>query len=279
MRSPIAALGLVLAAAGAACAPVAPSPPTAERGAPPHPSDLPPARVAAEAALLRAALRAEVPELETLPPERERALLALAQQEVARSALALERTQLLVVVDRNPEVQRLALVLARPNGEWESLGAARVSTGMAGRRGYFITPTCVFRHSTAILDYRARGTFNAQGIRGLGVRGMRVWDFGWVPAQKGWREADAEPGEIRLLLHATDPDLLEPLLGRPASQGCVRVPAAVNRFLDRRGVLDVGHERAAAEGNARIGAVLRPDREPTPLAGDAMVVVDSSAAP
>src|SRR5690606_2596322 len=52
MRSLIAALGLVLAAAGAACAPVAPSPPTAESGAPPHPSDLPPARVAAEAALL-----------------------------------------------------------------------------------------------------------------------------------------------------------------------------------------------------------------------------------
>lgn len=278
MRSLIAALGLVLAAAGVACAPVAPAPPTTE-GSAPHPSDLSPARVAAEAALLRAALRAEVPELETLPPEQERALLALAQQEVARSALALERTQLLVVVDRNPEVQRLALVLARPNGEWESLGAARVSTGMAGRRGYFITPTGVFRHSTAILDYRARGTFNAQGIRGLGVRGMRVWDFGWVPAQKGWREADAEPGEIRLLLHATDPDRLEPLLGRPASQGCVRVSAAVNRFLDRRGVLDAGHELAAADGNARIGAVLRPDREPTPLAGDAMVVVDSSATP
>lgn len=62
-------------------------------------------------------------------------------------------------------------------------------------------------------------------------------------------------GNIRLLLHATDPDYLEHRRGRPASKGCVRIPAAMNRFLDRHGVLDADYERAA---------------------GDALVVIDSS---
>ena len=39
-------------------------------------------------------------------------------------------------------------------------------------------------------------------------------------------------------MHATDPDLLEQRLGRPDSEGCIRIPAAMNRFLDRYGVID-----------------------------------------
>ncbi len=153
-------------------------------------------------------------------------------------------------------------------------GGSRVSTGQPGRRRYFITPTGVFLHTDAILDYRAEGTYNENGIRGLGVKGMRVSDFGWVWAAKGW-DADGELGEMRLLLHATDPDVLEARLGRPASQGCVRIPAPMNRFLDHHGVLDSDYELAALS-DQRYRALLRPDRQPTPLAGRALVVIDSS---
>jgi len=73
---------------------------------------------------------------------------------------------------------------------------------------------------------------------------MRVWDFGWQPAEKGWT-AEQETAEIRLLVHATDPDYLEQRLGRPASKGCVRIPAAMNRYLDHYGVLDAEYEREA----------------------------------
>jgi hypothetical protein len=102
---------------------------------------------------------------------------------------------------------------------------------------------------------------------------MRVWDFGWQPAAKGW--GSGETGEIRLLLHATDPDYLERRLGHSASKGCVRIPAVMNRFLDRHGILDADYEPAAKE-DPRFAALLLPDRMPTPLAGDVLVIVDSS---
>ena len=105
---------------------------------------------------------------------------------------------------------------------------------------------------------------------------MRVWDLGWQTAELGWRH-DGETAEIRLEMHATDPDYLEQRLGRPASEGCVRIPATMNRFLDVHGVLDADYERAAPD-DARIRAVLLPARQPTPLAGNALVVVDSSQA-
>jgi hypothetical protein len=76
-------------------------------------------------------------------------------------------------------------------------------------------------------------------------------------------------------MHATDPDYLAQRLGHPASEGCVRIPAAMNRFLDVHGVLDADYERAALD-DARLGSILPRDRIPTPLAGDALVVVDSS---
>ena len=53
------------------------------------------------------------------------------------------------------------------------------------------------------------------------------------------------------------------------------MPEAMNIFLDRYGILDADYERAA-QNNPRFQAVLLPDRTPTPLAGDALVVIDSS---
>src|SRR5262252_1994783 len=81
-------------------------------------------------------------------------------------------------------------------------------------------------------------TFAAWGLRGCasGISAGSVRGKGW---------GTGEEGDIRLLLHATDPDYLEKRLGRPASKGCVRIPAAMNRFLDRHGVLDADYERAA----------------------------------
>ena len=226
-----------------------------------------------EADRLRSALVSEVPQHTSCGPIH-RTWIEAAQVALASAKMTVDHAQLLVVVDRNPAVEELCLVLAFPSATWQVIGGSKVSTGQAGRRGYFITPTGVFPHTEAVVDYRAEGTFNENGIRGLGIKGMRVWDFGWQRAQKGWR-TDHELGEMRLLLHATDPDYLEPRLGRPGSQGCVRIPATMNRFLDHHGVLDASYERAART-DERIVAVLAADRQPTPLAGDTLVIIDSA---
>jgi hypothetical protein len=281
---PSALVGILLASAACAAQPAAmhgappvaaPAGPQALPGAGPEPqSGRLPAELEAEVAGLREALRREVPHLLAHTPADDENWIRRAMEVVAASGTAIDHPQLMVVVDRNPRIQEMRVVLAMPDAPWEVLGGSKVSTGEPGRFDYYITPVGVFRHTDAILDYRAEGTFNENHIRGLGLKGMRVWDFGWQTAAKGWR-ADREEGPIRLLMHATDPANLEHRLGRPASKGCIRVPAAMNRFLDRHGVLDADYERAAQD-DARYRAVLLPDREPTPLAGEALVVIDSS---
>ena len=238
------------------------------------------AEVAAELVALRAALVREVPRATLFTPQRRAQWVAMAREQVALATgadggLRIDRPQLVVIVDRNEAVEELAVLLVRPgDAAWEVLGGVKVSTGQPGRFDHYITPTGVFLHTADILDYRAEGTFNENGIRGLGVKGMRVWDFGWQWATKGWRP-DGERGQIRLEMHATDPDVLAQRIGRAASQGCIRIPDAMNRFLDRHGVLDVDYEHAALD-DIRYRALLLADRHPTPLAGDAMVVVDST---
>jgi len=232
------------------------------------------APVDAEFARLQAELAREVPTAITDAPEAGQRWAALAQRAITARGQAIRRPQLVMVVDRNPAVQQMRILLAQPSGAWRSLGGSTVSTGQEGRHGYFITPTGVFLHTDEILDWRAEGTFNANGIRGLGLKGMRVWDFGWQTAERGWEDEGRE-STIRLLVHATDPATLEQRLGQPASKGCVRVPGPMNVFLDRHGILDVDYE-AAAKSDARYDAVLRPDRTPTPLAGNMLVIVDSA---
>jgi hypothetical protein len=229
--------------------------------------------VQAEISRLRIALAREVPDLIVDTAESERQWIARTQAALNAVGQVVASPQLMVVVDRNPRAQQMRIILTRPSGPWQSLGGSKVSTGQAGRRAYFLTPTGVFLHTEALLDWRAEGTFNAQHIRGLGLKGMRVWDFGWQRAERGWGAGGQ--GEIRLLLHATDPDYLEQRLGHPASKGCIRIPAAMNRFLDRHGVLDADYERAAAT-DSRFAALLLPGRTPTPLAGNALIVIDSS---
>jgi hypothetical protein len=271
----LSALGMLLLAAGcASAAPVQPAPAASHAAVVTTATAPKDADVDREVTQLRAALLHEVPHHTTDTAVGELAWISRAKVVAAAASLVIDRPLLLVVTDRNPAVQELRIILARPDAPWQVIGGSKVSTGQSGRRGYFITPVGVFLHTDDILDYRALGTFNENHIRGLGLKGMRVWDFGWQTAARGWG-LDRDLAEIRLQMHATDPDYLEQRLGRPASEGCIRIPAAMNRFLDVHGVLDADYERAARD-DARLGGVLLREREPTPLAGNALVVIDSS---
>jgi hypothetical protein len=181
--------------------------------------------------------------------------------------------QFVALVDRNPKSQLFLLYWRAPAGPFRFLGACPVSTGLPGRFEYFLSPLGLFEHSLAHPDFRAEGTKNEYGIRGYGEKGMRVYDFGWVRANKTW--GDRRESALRLQMHATDPDRLEPRLGIPLSKGCIRIPTSLNRFLDRYGILDAAYLDARREG--RRLWVLPPDWNPTPWAGRYLVIVDSSS--
>src|SRR5215470_12415042 len=166
-----------------------------------------PADVGAEVAQLRSALVQEVPHMVVDRVRGQQEWIARTQAALAESGLTINRPQVLVVVDRNPRVQQMRLIVVQPQDQWYDLGGIKVSTGQVGRYDYFLTPTGVFLHTDAIVDWRAEGTFNAHHVRGLGETGMRIWDFGWQRAVRGWRSA-TKVSKMRLLLHATDPDTL-----------------------------------------------------------------------
>lgn len=198
----------------------------------------------------------------------------LAEQSAYAAILpALEGgAQFVALVDRNPFIQAFLLFWVDSPGRPHFIGASPVSTGRPGRFDYFETPLGVFAHTLDNPDYRALGTRNSLGIRGYGVKGMRVYDFGWVRQKKGW--GNGEEIEMRLQMHATDPRLLEPSLGKPRSKGCIRIPATLNTLLDRFGILDADYQRAAKEGRRHF--TLRPDWQPTPWSGRFLVIVDTA---
>lgn len=203
------------------------------------------------------------------------AWVALARQQLEQAGYVLDRPQVLVVVDRNPKVQRLCLILAIPgSADWQVIGSTKVSTGTTGRQYYYITPTGVFPNSATRLGYRALGTKNENGIMGNGTTGMRVWDFGWQWAEKGWLPS-RDKVQIRLEMHATDPVYLEQRLGHTASEGCIRIPSSLNVFIDRHGLLDTEYEQRATV-DRRFAALLRKDRVASPIAGLLVVVVDTA---
>ena len=187
------------------------------------------------------------------------------------AGVRIERPQFVALVDRSPKVQALLLLWGSAGTVWRLVGAAPVSTGLPGRYEHFATPLGVFDHSVNNPDYRAEGTKNEFGIRGYGRKGTRVYDFGWVPAPKGWGKGAMSV--MRLQMHATDPDHLEQRLGTAQSKGCIRIPAALNEFIDRHGVLDEDYQEEIDDG--RLLWVLRGDRTPTPWSGRYLVVVDS----
>lgn len=207
-----------------------------------------------------------------LPPSEAAAYAALLERELTTVHLLLASDQFILLVDRSPNVQAALLYWGSVIHGWVLVGAAPVSTGLPGRYEHFLTPLGVFDHSLANPDFRAEGTKNKLGFRGYGRKGLRIYDFGWVDSVRGW--GNGAMGVLRLQMHATDPDLAEQKLGTPQSEGCVRIPASLNDFIDRHGLLDEDYERSLATGGHLW--VLRKDRTPTATAGRYMVVVDSA---
>ncbi len=180
------------------------------------------------------------------------------------------QSQYFIYVDRNPEKQIILVCffdLALKN--ITVIGADKISTGSQKRRGHFITPVGVFANTINNIGYRALGTKNDVGWRGLGAKGSRVWDFGWQKTPKDNRKV-----EIRLLLHATDPDFGEPRLGKVDSKGCVRISGKLNKFLDHFGLLDQEYE--INKNKKSIAWLLKSDRESMAFAGKYMLVGDSA---
>ncbi len=200
------------------------------------------------------------------------AALVAGQAMSLRLHAPLDTPQVLLLVDRSPAVQRLWVVLATPGRPWESLGSVHVSTGKPGRKEHFRTPVGVFVNDGGILGYRALGTYNENHIRGIGTKGMRVWDFGWQTTDD-WRTRNA-PMAVRMEMHATDPANLELRLGHWDSEGCIRIPSSFNTFLDNQGLIDA-KLRDAAQTDRRFAALL-PKTTTNPLAGSVVVVVDTT---
>ncbi len=207
--------------------------------------------------------------LEVPPAEQARYAARLAEM-LTEHGIAITAPQVLVLVDRSAFVQAVMLWWVAPQSPATFIGASPTSTGRPSGFEHFETPLGVFEHSLANPDFRAEGTLNSNGIRGYGHKGMRVFDFGWVIGQRGWARGEQA---MRLQLHATDRDRLEPRLGERASKGCIRIPATLNTFIDRYGLLDAAYEEAMAAG--REFWVLRGDRTPAPWPGRYLVVIES----
>ena len=205
------------------------------------------------------------------PPDVVAGYATLLQGALDGAGVRIERPRFVALVDRSPKVQALLLLWGSAGTVWRLVGAAPVSTGLPGRYEHFATPLGVYDHSVDHPDYRAEGTKNEFGIRGYGRKGTRVYDFGWVPAAKGW--GNGAMSVMRLQMHATDPEHLEQRLGTAQSKGCIRIPASLNEFIDRHGMLDEDYQEKIDEG--RRPWVLRDDRTPTPWSGRYLVVVDS----
>jgi hypothetical protein len=205
-----------------------------------------------------------------IPPTEQTRYAERLAETLTERGVAVTAPQVLVLVDRSAFVQAVMLWWVAPQAPATFIGASPTSTGRPSGFEHFETPLGVFEHSLANPDFRAEGTLNSNGIRGYGHKGMRVFDFGWVIGQRGWA-----PGEqaMRLQLHATDRERLEPRLGERASKGCIRIAATLNAFIDRYGLLDAAYEEAMAAGRAFW--VLRGDRSPTPWPGRYLVVIES----
>jgi hypothetical protein len=214
---------------------------------------------------------AQVDKTLKLPEIESQRYARLADKALVNAELLLDQPQYVVVVDRNPNVQALLLYWRSGHGEFRLIGASPVSTGRPGSFEHFETPLGVFNHSTDNLDFRAEGTRNSEGIRGYGVKGMRIYDLGWQRVPRGW--GDGAVSEMRLQMHATDPDLLEQRLGSVQSKGCIRIPATLNKLIDHYGLLDADYNQALREG--RTLWMLDAQREPVPDPGRYVIVVDS----
>lgn len=179
-------------------------------------------------------------------------------------------SQYFILVDASFKKQNLAI------GFWDSTtqsfqispSVMKVSTGRTGSIHHYITPTGWVEQVPENGTYRAEGTKNSNGIRGYGSKGMRVWDFGWQNAYTGWLKKP-EVRQIRMQMHATDPQFLEQRLGNPASQGCLRLSAETNQFIDKYAIIDRKIE------NSSMAWTLKKDRTPVANEGSFVLVINT----
>lgn len=206
-----------------------------------------------------------------LTPEEKNEVLALVNPKLPEND-KFTFSQYFVIVDRNPDKQNAFLgFYDAETKKVEISNPTKVSTGSKAKK-HFITPLGWFEHTTDNGSYRAQGTKNENGIRGIGKKGMRVFDFGWNKANAGWKENFII--DIRFQMHATDPDRLEQRLGKADSQGCVRIISSFNEFLDKFGILDKHYEESPDPK-----WVLRKDRTPVANAGSFLLVIDTAKNP
>lgn len=201
----------------------------------------------------------------------------IAQDALEKDGVSdVDMTGLITVVDRSPKHQSIMIFDVSPSSQthtWENLYTGHVSTGKPGRKEHYRTPVGVFKLDGSILDYRAEGTFNQNHIRGIGLKGSRVWDFGWVETDD-WRTKGAMT-KIRMEMHATDPANLELRIGRPDSEGCIRIHADLNHVMDKYGVLDAAPNDMAQSGNRAWKQVLGKDHVYLESAGKYVVIIDT----
>jgi len=124
--------------------------------------------------------------------------IRLAQQALAQAGLSPLPPQTMLVVDRSRSVQAAFLVLVTQTPDWHFVGAVAVSTGKPGGFAHFTTPLGFFAHVPDHPDYRAAGSYNENHIRGYGVVGMRVFDFGWQMADRTWGAGGRSPMRLAM---------------------------------------------------------------------------------
>lgn len=193
---------------------------------------------------------------------------------MAAAGVSFQTPQYFVWADRNITAQFILVGFYDPSSDHiEFLGADLMSSGNIEKGGdYFLTPVGVFENLVENFSYRALGTPNQEGWRGLGSKDSRVWDFGYQKSTKKYKTGETI-SEMRLLMHSTDPDRGEPRLGRTDSKGCVRISHGLNRFLDTYAILDSNYEQWAK--TKRDSWLLRKDRTPVAYPGKYLIVGES----
>lgn len=201
-------------------------------------------------------------------------VLSYAQKKLNQTTIIERQPQIFFLADSNPNIQLIMLGYWDGKDKVVDLGWDLISTGNPSHgKDYHYTPLGIFANTLDNFSFRAVGTKNEKGWRGYGIKGMRVWDFGW---QTGSRPVHhkIEQRTIRLLMHATDPDGGEPKLGTPQSKGCIRISQKLNIFIDKYCLLDAEYLKAI--NNRRVAALLATNKEPFLFAGKWLMIINSS---
>lgn len=229
----------------------------------------------------------KTPKLQQIMEERRQRLVGLDQayldfvtadaaRQLAAAGVSPDDPQFFVWADRNPRAQIIVVCFYDATSKRiEIIGADLISSGNIEKGGdYFQTPTGVFENLVENFSYRAQGTPNQEGWRGLGAKDSRVWDFGDQRGLKKYKDGNTL-SQMRLLMHSTDPDRGEQRLGRTDSKGCIRISQGLNRFLDTHAILDLHYEEWAK--TKPDSWLLKKDRTPVAHPGRFLIIGDSDA--